>query len=98
MSNASRPKEKIMFPNAWAVNSFLLKLKRNAGWEFVTSTNATDIKVKPTGAKEYMQFKVSGKIGDNNANVTLEVNAEKLGPGIEGVWKKMNEYANLYRC
>lgn len=98
MSNAFRPKEKIMFPNAWAANSFLLKLKRSAGWEFVTATNGTHIKVKPTGAKDYMEFVSKGKIGDNNANVTLEINAEKLGHGTEGVWKQINEYANLYRC
>lgn len=95
MSSSFRPKASIMFPNTWAINSFLLKIRQAAGWEWVASSNDQSIKVKPKGAREYILIGLNkGRSGP----VTVDLNAEKLGPGIDGVWIQIFDWARPYRC
>ncbi|MEO6095984.1 MAG: hypothetical protein ABIW76_09945 [Fibrobacteria bacterium] len=94
MSTNFRPKARIMFPNSWALNSFLLRLKRSSGWEYHAAANDTDIKVKPKGAKDYIL------IGLNKTGSSFEavINAEKLGDKGDAIWKDIYDYARRYRC
>jgi hypothetical protein len=95
MKSSVRPKNKIMFPNAWAANSFLNRLKRSAGWEYLASSDNAHVKVKPKGAADYIL------IGLNKSRecgyLEIELNAEKLGPGADGYWDEIFNHARRYR-
>jgi hypothetical protein len=94
MKTSVRPKNKIMFPNAWAVDNFLNRLKRNTGWEYKASSDARHVKVKPKGAADYIL------IGLNKSRcgyLEVEINAEKLGPGADPFWAEIFEHASRYR-
>jgi hypothetical protein len=96
MKTSVRPKNKIMFPNTWAVNSFLNRLKRSAGWEYQASSDDAHVKVKPKGAPDYIL------IGLNKTRqggyLEVELNAEKLGPGADRFWGEIFDHARRYRC
>jgi hypothetical protein len=94
MRTNSQPKTKISFPNAWAVNSFLTKLKRFSGWEFHASTDDVHFRVKPKGFNDYIL------IGLNKSGNTIvaDINAEKLGDKLDGIWTEIQDYARRYRC
>ena len=95
MKTSVRPKNKILFPNAWAADSFLARLKRSAGWEYLASSDDSHIKVKPKGAPEYIL------IGLNRSRqggyLELELNAEKLGHGADAYWAEIFDHARRYR-
>jgi hypothetical protein len=95
MKSSVNPKNKIMFPNTWAVNSFLNRLKRSAGWEYEASSDDAHVKVKPKGAREYIL------IGLNKSRqggyLEVELNAEKLGAGADGYWTEIFDHARRYR-
>jgi hypothetical protein len=99
MSNF-RPKARIMFPNTWAVNSFLLKLKRFSTHEFTASMDGRHVKVRPQGGgSEYILIGLNkaGGRGDGGA-VTVEINAEKLSAMTDSIWNEIYDYARRYRC
>ncbi len=88
-----RPKNKIAFPNRWAVDSFLLKVKRASGWEYVAASNNTDIKIRPKGAEDYILIGLLKSRG----GFEVEINAEKSGRASDQLWQTIFEYANRYR-
>jgi hypothetical protein len=92
MSNF-RAKNKIMFPNRWALDSFLLRLKRSSGWEFHASNDSEHFKVKPKHAVDYILIGLN-KAGGNG--FILEINAEKANTN--EVWHLIFDFANRYRC
>lgn len=94
MRTSVRPKNTIMFPNDWAIKSFLLRLKRNAGWEYVASSDDSHVKVKPKGAAEYILIALNKTRQGGYINVDL--NAEKLGDA-EKAWNEIFDAARLYR-
>jgi len=98
MSSSFRPKATIMFPNTWAANSFLTKIRQATGWEWYASSNATEIKVKPKGAREYILIGLNKKAGGDGGVVNVEFNAEKLGPGADPFWIQIFDWARRYRC
>jgi hypothetical protein len=89
-----RPKNKIAFPNRWAVDSFLLRVKRASGWEYVGASNETNIKIRPKGAEDYILIGLlkSGR------GYEVEINAEKSGNASDQLWHTIFEYAKRYRC
>jgi hypothetical protein len=95
MKTSVSPKNKIMFPNTWAVDSFLTRLKRSTGWEYEASSDDTHIKVKPKGAPDYIL------IGLNRSRqggyLEMELNAEKLGNGADKYWAEIFDHARRYR-
>ena len=95
MRTSVRPKNTIMFPNAWAVESFLLRLKRNSGWECVASSNDSHVKVKPKGAPDYILIALNKTRQGGYINV--DFNAEKLGHGADRFWNEIFDCARLYR-
>ena len=94
MSTNFRPKARIMFPNIWAVNSFLLRLKRFSGWDYLASSNATNIRVKPKEAADYILIGLNKSCG----NIEVTINAEKMGDNSDGIWTQIYDYARRYRC
>lgn len=92
----TRPKQKFQFPNAWAMNSFLLCLKRKTQWEYVPSSDDRHIKAKPKGARDFMTIELK-KSGKETGIIDVEFNAEKLGDGAEQVWNEIADFARLYR-
>ncbi|MDB5104582.1 MAG: hypothetical protein JWP91_2271 [Fibrobacteres bacterium] len=96
MSTNFRPKARIQFPNTWALNSFLLKLKRFSGWEYIASSDQTHVKVKPKGANEYILIGLN-KAGGHGA-IEVDINAEKLGDRTDHFWIELYDYARRYRC
>lgn len=92
----TRPKQKFQFPNAWAMNSFLLCLKRKTQWEVVASSDDIHIKAKPKGAQDYMTVQLM-KTGKETGIIDVEINAEKLGDGGEQIWNQIADFARLYR-
>jgi hypothetical protein len=97
MSSSFRPKATIMFPNSWAANSFLLKMRQAAGWDWVASSDAAHIKAKPKGANDYILIGLNKKSGGDGGPVNIEFNAEKLGPGADPVWIQIYDWARRYR-
>ncbi|MDB5049992.1 MAG: hypothetical protein JWO30_3063 [Fibrobacteres bacterium] len=93
MSSLYRPKTTIQFPNEWAVNSFLLKLKSALGWEYLASSDEMQVKIKPRGGAEYILI----GLNKGGSPITLNLNGEKLTQGSEAVWKEIFDYANRYR-
>lgn len=98
MSSSFRPKAEIMFPNSWAANSFLLKMRQALSWEWSASSNATDIKVKPKGSNEYILIGLNKKGGRGGGVVNVEINAEKLGSNADLFWIQIFDWARRYRC
>ena len=94
MSTSFRPKAKIMFPNIWAANSFLTKLKRFSGWEYKSSMDGNSIRVKPKEANDYILI----GLRPNHGGVIAEINAEKLGDRADRFWIELYDYARRYRC
>jgi hypothetical protein len=92
----TRPKQKFQFPNAWAMNSFLLCLKRKTDWEYVASSDDIHIKARPKGARDYMLIEVM-KSGRETGIMDVEINAEKLGDGGEKAWTQIADFARMYR-
>ncbi len=97
MSNTSRPKASIQFPNSWAANSFLLKIRQMPNWNYVASSNATNIKVMPSGEREYILIGLIKKAGGDGGPVTVVINAEKLGHGADKFWQTVFDWARPYR-
>jgi hypothetical protein len=95
MKTSVSAKNKIMFPNTWAVNSFLTRLKRTIGWVYEASSDDAHVKVKPKGASEYIL------IGLNKTReggyFEVELNAEKLGQGADKFWAEIFDHARRYR-
>jgi hypothetical protein len=93
MSTAYRPKTTIQFPNQWAVDSFLRKLKSTQGWEYQASSDGMRVRINPKGGAEYIL------IGLNKGGtiISLDLNGEKLARGSDAVWKELFEYADRYR-
>jgi hypothetical protein len=96
MSTSFRPKAKIMFPNTWAVNSFLNRVKRFSNWEYLASSDERHVRVKPKGAADYILIGLT-KAGGTGA-ITVEINAEKLGDRGDNFWIELYDYARRYRC
>lgn len=95
MKSNYRPKAQIKFPNTWAVDSFLLRLKRSSGWKFSASSNATSIKVFPVHNEAV--YILIGLL-KSGSSIDVSINAEKLGDGGDAEWTKIYEYAGRYRC
>lgn len=93
MSTSFRPKAKISFPNTWAVDSFLLKLKRFSGWEYKSSMDGNSIRVKPNQANDYILIGLL----KSSSGIIAEINAEKLGDRADGFWIDLYNYARRYR-
>lgn len=93
MSTSFRPKAKIPFPNTWAVDSFLNKLKRFSGWEYKSSMDGKSIRVKPKEANDYILIGLLKSSG----GIIAEINAEKLGDQADGFWIEIYNYARRYR-
>ena len=96
MKTSARPKTKLLFPNSWAAQSFLLRLKRNAEWEYLASSDNRHIQVKPKGAREAIEILVNQ--GREGHLIQLELNAEKLGDGADAIWNAIFDHARRYRC
>ncbi len=94
MSTNFRPKAKIMFPNAWALNSFLLRLKQFAGWEYIASSDDRHVRLKPKGSHEYILI----GLNKSGSSFAVEVNAEKLGDRGDHFWIALFDHARRYRC
>jgi hypothetical protein len=97
MSSSFRPKAKIMFPNSWAANSFLTKVRQATGWDWSASSNGSNIKVKPKGAPEYILIGLNKGRGEGGV-VNVEFNAEKLGQDADPFWIQIYDWARPYRC
>ena len=93
MSTSFRPKTKISFPNMWAVDSFLMKLKRFSGWEYKSSMDGNSIRVKPNEANDYILIGLL----KSSSGVIAEINAEKLGDRADRFWIDIHNYARRYR-
>lgn len=93
MSTNFRPKAKIMFPNTWAVDSFLNKLKGVMGWEFKRASDGNSVRLKPRGSTEYILI---GLLKSGGA-VVAEINSEKVGMS-DAVWIMIYDFARRYRC
>jgi hypothetical protein len=93
MHTEYQPKNKLSFPNQWAVNSFLRRLKAVQEWEYSASLDGRFVKLKPRLDSEYIL------IGLNKAGgiFTVDMNGEKLG-AIDDIWRRIFAFANLYRC
>ncbi len=88
------PKTSILFPNQWAVDSFLRKLKTRPDWEFKASSDERRVRVKPKGSADGILIGLNKGL----ASITLDLNGEKLPAGSDEVWKEIYEFANRYRC
>ena len=93
MSTSFRPKAKIAFPNSWAVDSFLTKLKRFSGWEYKSSMDGNAIRVKPNEANDYILIGLL----KSSSGIIAEINAEKLGDRADGFWIDIHNYARRYK-
>jgi hypothetical protein len=93
MSTEFQLRHKFRFPNQWAVNSFLRRLKAVHEWEYVASLDGRFVKVKPHRDSDYILI---GLIKEGNA-VIVDMNGEKAGGGDE-FWRRIFAFANLYRC
>lgn len=94
MKAISKPKFSILFPNQWAVDSFLRKLKSAAGWDYKASMDGRFVKLTPKGGDEYILIGLNRGRGVFN----IEFNGEKLPRTAEEIWKEILEYAARYRC
>ncbi|GEM_PF-4717358 len=94
MSSNVRPKQNILFPNSWALNSFLLRLKRFTEWEYLASSNDVEVKIKPKGGADYILI----GLNKSGAGYLVNINAEKLGDKTDLIWKQLYDFARLYRC
>ena len=97
MSSSFRPKATIQFPNTWAADSFLLKMRQATGWEWVASSDAAHIKVKPKGGADYILIGLLKKAGGDGGPVSVEINAEKLGHGADPVWIQIYDWARKFK-
>jgi hypothetical protein len=88
-----RAKNQIMFPNKWALESFLLRLKRSSGWDYHASNDGEHIKVKPKGALDYILI----ALAKSGHAFQVDINAEKMGRGSDGAWTMIYEFARRYR-
>lgn len=93
MSTNFRPKAKISFPNTWAADSFVTKLKRFSGWEFKSSMDGKSIRVKPNEAKDYILI----GLNKGASGIVAEINAEKIGDNADAFWIDIYNYARRYR-
>ena len=93
MSTHFRPKAKILFPNSWAVDSFLTKLKRFSGWDYKSSMDGNSIRVKPNTSNDYILIGLN-KV---SSGITVEINAEKAGDRPDAYWIDIYNYARRYR-
>ncbi len=90
-----RPKNTIMFPNQWAVDSFLLRLKRSSGWDFFAFSNGTQFKLSMERGGDYILIGLLRSRG----NIELAINGEKLNRGhADKFWSKIYEFAGRYKC
>jgi hypothetical protein len=92
-----KPKTKILFPNRWAADSFLLKLKRSSGWTYQSSDGGKYVRIQPQIGSDYILIGLL----QSRAGVELTIDSEKLSRGagqdMERLWTKMFDYARLYR-
>ena len=95
MKTSIPPKQKIMFPNTWAVTSFLNRLKRSSDWEYIASSDDSHVKVRPKGAREYILIGLNKTRAGGYLDV--ELNAEKLGDGTDKIWDDIFNHARRYR-
>jgi hypothetical protein len=93
MSTSFRPKAKILFPNSWAADSFVMKLKRFSGWEFKSSMDGKTLRVKPQEANDYILIGLK----KGSSGIVAEINAEKIGDNADGFWIDIYNYARRYR-
>jgi hypothetical protein len=93
------PKARILFPNSWAVESFMLRLKRNLDWHILAEANAKDFKIKPKGVGHAGWADHYILIGLSKARSGIEVfiNAEKLRDHSSDAWDAIFEQARYYR-
>jgi hypothetical protein len=93
MSTNFRPKAKILFPNSWAVDSFLTKVKRASGWDYKSSMDGKTITVKPNQSNDYILI----GLNKGTSGIVAEINAEKLGEGADRFWIEIHNYARRYK-
>ncbi|HKP97026.1 MAG TPA: hypothetical protein VJ385_14845 [Fibrobacteria bacterium] len=94
MTTAFKPKTSLLFPNQWAVDSFLTKLKTATGWEYEASSDKKQVKAKPKGQPEGILI----GLNKGGSLITVELNGEKLAAGSDDAWKQIFEFAGRYRC
>lgn len=98
MSSTFRPRAKIQFPNGWALNSFLLKLKRNSGHEYMAAMDGSTVKLMPKGGgADYILIGLNKTARNENSTITIEINAERMTRGADALWTDIYTYARLYR-
>ena len=93
MSTTSQRKIKISFPNTWAVNSFLLRIKRSNEWELFPCSSETHFKATPKGSTQYILI----GLNKSRSNIEVDLNAERLEMDPENVWRQIYEFASRYR-
>ncbi len=89
-------KAKIDFPNRWALDSFILKLRKSPGMEVYAHSDTTNFKLRQNGSADAILIGLN-KPSSAPGAVTMLINAEKFPKKLEDFWKEIHSIAIRYQ-
>lgn len=94
MTTQFKPKNRLRFPNQWAADSFLLKLKSSRTWTYVPSCDGRGAKLDLKGGGQSILIGLNKEMSFQY----VDLNGESLGRDSDAVWKEIFDYGRRYNC